>query len=122
MKTKAALPTTVNELLAHPAWDGFISDKLGNDLFINDPDRAARNHDAAEDGCDGSTHAEHIEDWREFADILEREAQRDCDGETDEETDENEKAVETAFAALAADIDACEAWHQENGSLHTEVG
>lgn len=119
---KTELPTTVHALLNHPGWDGFISDKLGNDLFINDPDRAARIHDAAEDGCDGSTHAEHIEDWREFADILEREAQRDCDGETDDETDENEKAVETAFAALSADIDACEEWHRENGSLEIVVG
>jgi len=122
MKTKTALPTTVNELLNHPAWDGFISDKLGNDLFINDPDRAERIHDAAEDGCDGSTHAEHIEDWREFADILEREAQRNCDGETDKQTDAKEKAVETAFAALTADIDACEKWHEDNGSLHSVVG
>jgi len=122
MKTKTDYPTTVRALLEHPRWDGFIGDKLGNDLFINDPDRAARNHDAAEDGCDGSTHAEHIEDWREFADILEREAQRDCDGETDEETDANEKAVETAFLALAADIDACEVYHKSKGTLHTVVG
>ena len=116
------LPTTIKDLLALPAWDSFISDKLGNDLFINDPDRAERIHNAAEYCADGSTHQEHIDDWREFAEILEREAQRDCEGETDQETDENEKAVETAFAALAEDIDRCEAWHESNGSLHQEVG
>jgi hypothetical protein len=36
--------------------------------FINEPDRAARCCDAAEDGCDGKTHAEVIEDWRESFD------------------------------------------------------
>ena len=33
--------------------------------FINEPNRAARCYDAAEDGGDGKTHAEVIEDWRE---------------------------------------------------------
>ena len=33
--------------------------------FINEPDRAERCYDAAKDGCDGKTHAEVIEDWRE---------------------------------------------------------
>ncbi len=47
-------------------WDSFISDKLGNNLLLTDPDRANRLHKAAENGADGSTHAEQIEDWREF--------------------------------------------------------
>ena len=119
---KTELPTTVHALLNHPGWDGFISDRLGNDLFINDPDRAARIHDAAEDGADGSTHSEHIEDWREFAAILEREAQRECEGETDQETETNEIVLEAAMSALTADIDNCEEWHRENGSLHSVVG
>jgi len=88
----------------------------------NDPDRAERIHDAAEHGCDGSTHAEHIEDWREFAAIIEDAAHRDCGGDTDEKIDANEAVIETAFAALAADIDQCEAWHESNGTLHQEIG
>lgn len=33
--------------------------------FINEPERAARCRDAAEHGCDGKTHAEVIDDWRD---------------------------------------------------------
>lgn len=111
MKTvnECGFPRTVRELLAHPRWDGFIGDKLGNDLFINDPERAERLHDAAEHGEDGSTADEHVEDWREFAEILEREARRKC------ETDEQEAELEQAADALEADIARAEKWHAENG-------
>lgn len=106
---KTEFPKTVRDLLAHPRWDAFIGDKLGNDLFINDPERAARNADAAEHGEDGSTADEHCEDWREFAEILEREARRQC------ETDEQETELEEAADALDADIARVEKWHAENG-------
>src|SRR4030095_10743784 len=33
--------------------------------FINEPERADRCHNAAEYGCDGKTHSEVIEDWRD---------------------------------------------------------
>ena len=105
-------PTTVRRLLEHPAWDGFISDKLGNDLFISDPERANRNHEAAEHGEDGSFPAEHIEDWREFAAILEREYSRAC------ETDADEIELANAVEDLEADIAKCELWHETNGSLY----
>lgn len=36
--------------------------------FINEPKRAARCYDASAYGCDGKTHAEVIEDWRESFD------------------------------------------------------
>jgi len=107
---------TVKELLAHPRWDGFISDKLGNDLFISDPDRASRIHDAAEDGCDGSTHQEHIDDWREFAEMLHRESWWHA------ETDEEAVRIDADYDALVADIDRAEKWHVDNGTINEEVG
>ena len=43
---------TLDQLINTDEFMMFISDKLGNDLFINDPDRADRIHEAAEFGCD----------------------------------------------------------------------
>lgn len=103
------IPRTVRELLAHPGWDGFIGDKLGNDLFLSDPDRARRCHDAAEHGEDGSTADEHCADWREFAAILEQEARRKC------QTDEEEAELEAAADALESDIQRVEEWHAKEG-------
>jgi hypothetical protein len=103
---------TVKELIAHPRWDAFIGDKLGNDLFINDPDRASRIYEAADDGCDGSTHQEHIDDWREFAEILRLEASRCA------ETDEEAARIDADYGALVADTDRAEKWHVENGTIN----
>lgn len=108
MKT---FPKTINDMLNHPQYDSFICSKLGNNLFINDPERAERIHDAAENGSDGSTHYEAMEDWREFADMLFRSLS--C---------EAREEVEPSYDALLADIDECEAWHEKNGSLHEMIG
>lgn len=93
--------TKLGELWRSQEFQIFTESKLGNDLFINDPERANRIHDAAEHGCDGSTHAEHIEDWQEFLD----------DSELPDEIKES----------IQKEIDACEAWHAANGSLHTQT-
>jgi hypothetical protein len=128
MKTKDTLaatdfPATVTELLELRAWVYFRESKLGNDLFISDPDRADRIHEAAEHGCDGSTHAECMEDWREFMETLESDFSSQAWGMDDEmEADAFTEAWEARRDALAEEIDACEAWHAKNGSLHSEVG
>jgi DNA-binding FadR family transcriptional regulator len=114
----ATIPTTIRELLTHPDWEGFIVDRLGSDLFINDPDRATRIHDAAEDGCDGSTHAEVIEDWMDFAKQIEQQAMREAWNESEEE----EARVAAEFAKLYAEIEACERRHADAGTLHEEIG
>jgi cell wall assembly regulator SMI1 len=111
MKTKITFPETIDELLNHPKWDGFIGSKLGNDLFINDPERAERIHEAAEYGSDGSTHYEIIEDWREFADMLFRSLP----------WDEREE-LEPSSDVLHLAINQCEEWHEKNGTLHKQVG
>lgn len=93
---------TLEDLYRSDEYDRFIGDRLGNDLFINDPDRADRCHRAARDGADGSYHAEVIEDWRAFLDTLE--------------------LPERVKDRINAEIDECEAWHDANGSLYTEIG
>jgi len=107
----STFPSTVDALLNHPQWDGFIGSKLGNDLFINDPERAERIHDAAEHGCDGSTHYEIIEDWREFADMLFRSLSWD-----------DRDDAEPLRDALDSAINECESWHEKNGTLHESIG
>ena len=105
------IPITIEDLLSLPQWDSFIESRLGNDLFISDPDRADRMHEAAEHGADGSTHYEIIEDWRDFARDLFRSLSMD-------ESEDEEKNYE----ALIAEIDSCEAWHDHNGTLHDQLG
>jgi len=81
--------------------------------FINEPERAARCHDAAEFGADGKTHAEVIQDWRDaFSYWL---------------SDETRSAWSAAKgdrfgAAVCAYFDSVESWHEKNGSLWTEIG
>ncbi len=81
-----------------------------SDMWIEDPDRAERCDKAAEDGCDGSTHQEHIQDWREsFRDFMryERRGHQDC---------------ELLEAAIDAYWDDLEVWHESNGTLFEQVG
>ena len=122
MKLNIQLPATIREMLDSRAFQTFQESKLGNDLFISDPDRAERIHDAAEDGCDGSTHAEHIDDWREFVDDLKDDAMRQAWKLDDAEEDKAEAAINAWHDAITAEIDACEAWHEANGSLHNQIG
>ena len=82
---------------------------LGNDLFISDPERADRIHEHAEDGGDGSTHAEIIDDWREtWSDYL-----RDRNGLTE---------VERVETAVNLAIDAVEGYHLGAGTLWQVIG
>lgn len=79
--------------------------------FIGNADRAARCYDAAEDGADGSTHAEAIDDMRHAFRAWMRDKRRgmwsDC---------------ERFSEAVEAYFDDVEAWHQQNGSLENQIG
>ena len=77
--------------------------------FINEPDRAERCYDAAKDGCDGKTHAEVIEDWREaFAAWI---------------RDKRLWQEPNRFVAgVEAHFDAVEDWHDKHGSLTQQIG
>lgn len=79
--------------------------------FFNEPDRASRVWDAAENGADGKTHAEVIGDWREaFTAWM-------CDKRRGMWSD-----CERFSAAVEAHFDTVEAWHEKNGSLHQQIG
>jgi len=110
---------TVSDLISLSEYDSYISDKLGNDLFINDEERAARIAAAAENGADGSYHAEHLQDMRDFI--------SDCLKIFDTEYDDIEEIekydiTDIQEKALSAEIDEIELWHEKNGSLWHEIG
>ena len=111
----------LSELLASSFYQGFESDKLGNSLFINDPDRASRNFEAAADGCDGSTHQEKIDDMREGNELAERELYRPM-FESMGFGDNSPMLAEALCQAVEDEINDCEQWHNKNGSLETVCG
>ncbi len=73
----------------------------------NNPDRYNRCREAAEQGADGSTHAETMQDWIAFLNISENSGLFF--------TKEN-------FDSLKKEINECWEWHDKHGSLHEEVG
>jgi hypothetical protein len=101
----------LKEMYSSKDYQSYTESKLGNDLFINDADRASRMHEAAEEGCEGSTHAEIIEDWREYLNALKITDEDECGYISQED-----------FDNITKEIDACEEWHQKNGSLHQQIG
>lgn len=78
-------------------------------------DRYERCHEATENGGDGSTHAEHLNDMRQaFSDWL-----------RDRRYQKRNRLAEYPYrleAAVYDEIDSIEAWHQQNGSLEQEIG
>jgi hypothetical protein len=105
--------TSLEDLYRSVEFDNFRADLLGNDLFISDPERADRISKAAEDGADGSYHAEIIQDWRDFLSTL---------SIIDPDFSPDGDITEEVHDSIVAEIDACEAWHEKNGSLWQEVG
>ena len=96
--------------------------------FINEPDRAARCHEAAADGCDGSYHYEVIDDFKEFGQMLLKEAynlivQVCCDDELSPVV-ESQAAYEfeECEKAFEADVVRCEEWHIKNGTYEQQGG
>ena len=106
--------TSLDDLTRSREFDDFRADLMGNDLFINDPERADRIHEASENGADGSFHAEVIQDFRDFLNTLSI-----IDPEDDQPAGD---ITEEVYDSIVAEIDACEAWHEKNGSLWQEVG
>ena len=94
----------------------YDSNRFGcsSDMWIEDADRAQRCYDAAEDGCEGSTHREVIDDMRRmFGDWL-RSERRERNARS-----EYPYRVESAAGDY---FDSLETWHEQNGSLDQEIG
>ena len=108
----------LSEMLNTDAYGAFISDRLGNQLAIDDPERFDRTQAAAQDGADGSTHAEAIQDMRDFLDTVDVKP----DAEADAELDRQEAEIEAWKARIKAEIDACEKRHADDGTLHDQIG
>jgi hypothetical protein len=104
---------SLSEMYGSREYAAYISEKLGNALFINDPERAERIAEYAEDGINGSTHRETIGDWQEFLDSLKI---FDPDYEEIEDIAKYDLTKET-YNSIQEEIIACEQWHVENGSI-----
>jgi hypothetical protein len=96
--------------------------------FINEPERAARCHDAAADGCDGSYHWEVIDDFREFGSELLQESW----GLIVHELEDQEQPA-TIWRGAEVGHDGCveafnkccddlEEWHRQNGTYEEQCG
>lgn len=97
-------PETLKEMYESNGYQSYIGDKLGNDLYINNPERAYRIHAADEDGCDGSTYAEGIGDWRDYLGTIEQ------------------YLTKEAIEAITSEIDECEQRHADAGTLDELIG
>jgi len=82
-----------------------------SDDWINDPARAARCDDAASNGADGSTHAEHIDDMRAIFRIYMRDRKNSA-----------WKPTERFIGAVEEYFDDLECWHDANGTLDQMIG
>lgn len=132
------VPESIDDVLDDEKWsEAYYNWSAANSNdFINCPDRAERCYEAAADGCDGSTHAENIDDFREYGDSLffdlNRAVERAIDGNEMWDTMSEEAAddlvnsyweqFEACEQAYSADCDALEEWHDKNGSLNQQVG
>lgn len=79
------------------------------ELYLSDPERADRMEKAAENGAEGSTHQEVIDDWRKAFSFWVRGRKRWTQ-------------PERFIAAVEEHFDSVEKWHEEHGTLDQEVG
>ncbi len=94
---------TLDDLLQSDEYDRSRFGCSSDDSYT-DPQRYVRCQEAASYGGDGSTHQEHINDWREcLANYFD-----DIDGD--------------AKDAINKEIDDCEQWHDNAGSLDEQIG
>jgi len=112
IKQLKQFPRTLDALLNHPDFHPF---PRSSDEWLYNPDRMERCEAAAENGADGSTHAERLEDMREALREMRADVPRSLN-------DRTLAALDGRVESIEEEIDACEAWHEANGSLHEEIG
>ncbi len=57
---------TLDDMIRSNGFQCWQSDNLGYDMYLSNPERKDRIEAAAEECADGSTHAEVIQDWRDY--------------------------------------------------------
>ena len=102
----------LSDLLASEDYQNFVNEKTGNELYLYDADRKARLDEYATEGSDGSTHAESIEDMRDFVNNVYSDS---CSIDDVELKDKHIESIEQ-------EITDCEEWHDKNGSLFDIIG
>jgi hypothetical protein len=107
--------TSLKNILDSEEFASFIESKLGNNLFINNHDRADRIHEAAEFGSDGSTHSEVIGDWRGFLKTLRVQ-------DSDDPDDTGYDITQESYNLITREIDECEKYHDDHGTLFKQIG
>jgi hypothetical protein len=91
--------TTLREMLDSAEFQAWQSDKLSTDLSVKLSGRFDRIEQYAEQGADGSTHREVIEDWFDYANFV-------CSIPT----------------TVILEIEAAERRHEEAGTLDEIIG
>jgi hypothetical protein len=96
----------------------FDSDLRSNQMLLDDPDRAERIYDAAENGSEGSTHREIIQDWRDYLNLL-----KTFDPEYDdiEDIEKYDITLKTSNT-IEKEINDCEQWHIDHKTIDNQIG
>ena len=123
------LVRSVSELIdadnqAFYEWQSEHVSSMGYSRSRERQERYSRVYDAAENGADGSTHAENISDFQDYCDNYFSEINRaawrlDLDSQG---ADSLQDEIDGAQEAVEADIQALWQWHDKNGSLYQQVG
>lgn len=92
---------TLDDLLNSREYDSMRFGSSSDDWFY-DAERMERVTREAIDGGDGSTHGEHIQDWRDCLELLE--------------------LSDDVRLSIQSEIDDCEEWHTQNGTINDIVG
>jgi hypothetical protein len=93
-------------------YQDYLASRLGSDLFISEPERATRIADAAEEGCDGSYHSEHIEDQRQYLKSL-----KVFDPDYDDIDDATFDITMAVYDAISKELDDIEEDHIKDGTI-----
>jgi len=97
---------TLNDFLNSDYFQNYEHDFFNTNIyFMYDNKTIDRIFEAREDGCDGRTHFEVIDLWRDSI---------DCAWHDDVVT-------EKEYDDVVAEINKCELWHCENGSLFQTI-
>ena len=95
----------LNDMLQSEEYQVWHGD-LMNNLSIEDNERFARCFEAAEQGADGSSHAEVMNDWLHFLEF----------------NTQDMKVTDLDYHEINIEILECWDWHDKEGSLYDEVG